>query len=137
MISLLWPFFYSCILCLFSHHFYGLFYHLFFRDISLKSQETFVYFSVMFHLLFSGFLFCLTFFVELSFKLSNSYSFIYSYLYIRYLFGYNYSFIHPYTYWFSSLFLSCLAIRYFLLSCSYFSSCLAVLINYFVFVVLC
>ena len=113
------------------------FYHLIFRDISLKSQETFVYFSVMFHLLFSGFLFCLTFFVELSFKLSNSYSFIYSYLYIRYLFGYNYSFIHPYTYWFSSLFLSCLAIRYFLLSCSYFSSCLAVLINYFVFVVLC
>ena len=78
-----------------------------FRDISLKSQETFVYFSVMFHLLFSGFLFYLTFFVELSFKLSNSYSFIYSYLYIRYLFGYNYSFIHPYTYWFSSLFLSC------------------------------
>ena len=130
MISLFWLFFYSCILCLFSHHFYGLFYHLFFRDISLKSQETFVYFSVMFHLIFSGFYLFV-------FELSNSYSFIYSYLYIRYLFGYNYSFIHPYTYWFSSLFLSCLAIRYFLLSYSYFSSCLAVLINYFVFVVPC
>ena len=40
-------------------------YHLTFRDISLKSQETFVYLSVAFHLIFNGF-YSLTFFRELS-----------------------------------------------------------------------
>ena len=87
------PFSCSCILCLFSQHFYGLFYHLTFRDISLKSQETFVYFSVMFHLLLSGFLFCLTFFVEFSFwaiqfvfvyLFGSLYLFIYSDIDIQY-----------------------------------------------------
>ena len=40
---------YSCILCLLSHHFYGLFYCLNFRDISLKSQELSAYFSSHFN----------------------------------------------------------------------------------------
>ena len=103
-------------------HFYGLFYHLIIRDISLKSQETFVHFSVMFHLTFIEF--CL-------FNFSSDLPFL-SYsicirLFIRifvfvYLFGYNYSFIHPYTYWFSSL--------------SYLLSCLAFLFIY-LFRVLC
>ena len=48
-------FFPAVALCLFSQQFYGLFYHLIFRDISLNSQETFVLFSVIFHLIFSGF----------------------------------------------------------------------------------
>ena len=99
MISLLWPFSYSCILCLFLHHFYGLFYHLSFRDISLKSQESFVLFSVTFHLIFNGFI-CLTFFRELSllsypirirYLFVSFYSFIYSdivsHLFIRILIG--------------------------------------------------
>ena len=85
---------------LISQHLYGLLYHLIFRDISLKSQETFVYFSVMFHLLLSGFLFCLTFFVEFSFwaiqfvfvyLFGSLYSFVYSdidiHLFIRILIG--------------------------------------------------
>ena len=68
-------------------------------------------FSIIFYPIFSGF-YLLELFRWAIFELSNSYSFIYSYLYIRYLFGYSYSFIHSYTYWFSSLFLSCSAIRY-------------------------
>ena len=119
MIFPLWPFFYSCILCLFHTALLWLIHHLIFRDISLKSQETFVYFSVMFHLLFSGFLF-LTFFVELSFKLSNSYSFIYSYLYIRY---YSDIIIHLFIRILIGLvpcFLSCLAVRYFFIYYSLF-----------------
>ena len=46
------PFSYSCISCLFSHHFYGLFYCLIFRDTSLKSQEL----SVSFSSYFNGFI---------------------------------------------------------------------------------
>ena len=53
---------YSCILCLLSHHFYGLFYCLIFRDISLKSQES----LALFFRHISMDLFCLIFSVELS-----------------------------------------------------------------------
>ena len=81
MIFPLWPFFYSCILCLFLQHFYGLFYHLIFRDISLKSQETFVLFSVAFHLIFNGFYlfqpFSLSYFLSCPIYI-HLYSFIYS-----------------------------------------------------------
>ena len=110
MISLLWPFSYSCILCLFSHHFYGLFYCLIFRDTSLKSQELLfcfpshfngfilfnlfrwiISFSHLFIPLIHAFIFpsCFIYYsvdfylFNLFVKLSNSYSFIYSYLYIR------------------------------------------------------
>ena len=87
MIFPLWPFFYSCILCLFLQHFYGLFYHLIFRDISLKSQESFVLFSVIFHLIFSGFYLFLTFF--LSYLLSYPiYIRLFVHLFIRLLFVY-------------------------------------------------
>ena len=75
-------------------------YHLIFRDISLKSQETFVYFSVMFHLIFSGFYLFNLFFVSCLFwaiqfifvyLFVSLYSFIYSdiiiHLFIRILIG--------------------------------------------------
>ena len=118
MISLSWPFFYSCIYCLF---FMLTFTALLRLILSFKfpwylpeKSGNICLFSVRFHLLYSGFLFCLTFFVEPSFKLSNSYSFIYSNLYIRYLFGYSYSFIHPDTYWFSSLFFELFSYSWFI-----------------------
>ena len=54
----------SCILCLFSQQFYGLFYHLIFRDISLNSQETFVLFFRCISFNIQWILFVLTFFVS-------------------------------------------------------------------------
>ena len=63
------------------------FYHLIFRDISLKSQETFVLSFVTFHLIFNGISF--TFF---SFELCLSY---------------------PFIRWFIRLFYSCIIIRLF------------------------
>ena len=100
----------------------SLFHHLIFRDISLKSQETFVYFSVMFHLIFSGFylfnLFSWAVFLSYPIRIRLL---IRIFIFV-YLFGYSYSFIHPYTYWFSSL--------------SYLLSCLAFLFIY-LFRVLC
>ena len=61
MISLLWPFstvaFYAYFIALLRH-----ICHLFFRDISLKSQEL----SALFFVTFQWILFCLIFSVELS-----------------------------------------------------------------------
>ena len=59
-----------------SQHFYGLFYHLFFHDISLKSQEPSAYFSSHFLMDFIY----LIFFHELSLSYPI-YSFIYSFIY--------------------------------------------------------
>ena len=55
--SLFKPFFLQLHLCLFSD-----FYYLFFRDISLNSQEQFILFSVTFHLIFNGLSFILLLF---------------------------------------------------------------------------
>ena len=107
---------------LISQHFYGLFYHLIFRDISLNSQETFILSSVMFQLIFRGFLFILTFSwaVFLSYPVCIrlfirifilvSYSDIIIHLFIRILIGLV----------FYLTFLSCLAIRYFFIIYSLF-----------------
>ena len=124
MISLLRPFSYSCILCFFSQQFYGLFYHLIFRDISLKSQESFV--LIFRYILFNiqWFFICLIFFRELSFE-AVQFVFVY-------LFGYIFLSIHS--------FISLLLFVYFFI-CLISLSCLAVyLFIYFVlfvFVKLC
>ena len=124
MISLLEPFFLQLHFMLILQHFYGLFYRLIFRDISLKSQD-YCFITVIFHLIFN----------EITCQ-SSSWAIFLSYpirirLFIRififvYLFGYNYSFIHPCAYWFSSLplpFLSCLAILFIRLSIHSFIRC--------------
>ena len=96
---------------LISQHFYGLFYHLIFRDISLKSQEL----SVLFLVTFQWILSWLIFFVELS---HLAIRFIIR-LFIRY-----YSFIYSYI----SLFGFSISLFLFLI----LSSCLAVLIYLFI-----
>ena len=73
--SLFKPFFLQLHLCLFSG-----FYYLFFRDISLNSQEQFILFSVTFHLIFNGFSFIFVVIWAIFLKLSNLYSFIYSFI---------------------------------------------------------
>ena len=78
---------YSCILCLFLQHFYGLFYRLIFRDISLKSQElSALFFRHIFNgfILFNLFRWIISFshpFISLIIRLFiRYYSFIYSYI---------------------------------------------------------
>ena len=102
-------FFYSCILWLFHSTFTAYF---------------IIYFSVIypwkvrnlrfnFRHIFNGFI-CLIFLVEFSFwTIQFVFVYLFGSLYSFYLFGYRHSFIHPHTYWFSSLsqLLSCLAIH--------------------------
>ena len=76
-----------------------LIYHLIFRDISLKSQETFVYFSVMFHLIFSEF-YLFNLFSWAIFKLPF---FLFVDLFV-YLFVYNY-FVYLFVYFFIWIFI--------------------------------
>ena len=131
MISLLWPFFYSCIHCLFFLFNFreyfgnqagltncsgtliwladstasappvrknkGSFQRVSFQYYSHELSPLSVNFPLHFQLIFSGFLLCLTFFIELFSELSKLYSFI-----IRLFYSFIYSFI---LFVYSSLFL--------------------------------
>ena len=96
---------------------YCLFSCLFLVNISLKSQEPFVLFYVIFHLIFSGF--CLfNLFVELSFWAIR---FIFVYLFVS-LYSFIYSFVSYYLSCpfelFSRLYLLFISCSLFLLNCA-------------------